>query len=146
MFTFATDYFIGVFVSTLGTLQFAFSVGGLRALLIFQNALVARSLGLALAVGGSALFFETGFRNINDYEGGQDAPTQALFFFFGAASALAVTLTATSVINRRMVGPEEDEEAGIDSLRHTSYAVSLARAVSYWRRTWRTWTKRSLSP
>ena len=148
MFTFATDYCIGVFISTLGALQFAFSVGGLRALLIFQRAAIARPLGLALAAGGFALFFLTGDRNINDYEGGLDSPSQALFFFYGAAAALAVSLAASSIINRRMVAPEDEEEpeAGIDALRDTNYAVSAARGVSHWSRHWRTWTKRYFSP
>ena len=148
MFTFATDYCIGVFISTLGALQFAFSVGGLRALLIFQRALIARSLGLALAVAGFAFFFLTEFRNINDYEGGLDAPSQALFFFCGAAAALVFTLALTSAINRRMVAPEEedDPEAGIDSLRNTNYAASLSRGAAHWSRHWRTWTKRYFSP
>lgn len=148
MFTFATDYCIGVFISTLGALQFAFSVGGLRALLIFKRALIARALGLALAAGGFAFFFLTEFRNINDYEGGLDAPSQALFFFLGAAAALAFTLALTSVLNRRMVAPEGEDapEGGIDSLRNTNYAASLSRGVSHWRGNWRTWTKRYFSP
>lgn len=148
MFTFATDYCISVFISTLGALQLAFSAAGLRALLIFKGDFAARALGLALAVGGFALFFLMEPRNINDYEGGLDAPAQALFFFYGALAALAFTLALTSAINRRMVAPKEDDapEAGIDSLRETNYAASAARGVSHWRRHWRTWTKRCFSP
>lgn len=132
MFTFATDYSIGVFVSTLGVLQLAFSVGDVRGLLLFKSRLVARTLGLALAIAGFVLFFSTGTRNINDYEGGLDAPTQALFFFLGALSAVVVTLVVTSTVNHRMRGPEAGPEAGIDSLRDTNYALSLARSVRYW--------------
>ena len=149
MFTFATDYFIGVFISALGVLQFAFSVGGFRALLFFKGALAARTLGLALAVAGFALFFETEFRNINDYEGGLDSPAQALFFFYGALAALAATLALASLINRRMASPEDgedDPEAGLDALRETNYAASAARGAAHWRRHWRTWTKRYFSP
>ena len=146
--TFATDYCISVFVSTLGALQFAFSLGGFRAALIFKGALAARGLGLALSVAGFALFFATGFRNINDYEGGLDAPAQALFFFYGALAALALTLAVASLVNRRMDAPEDggDPEAGLDSLRETNYAAAAARGVSHWRRHWRTWTKRYFSP
>ena len=132
MFTFATDYCLGVFVSTLGVLQLAFSIGDVRGLLVFKSPLFARTLGSVLAVGGFVLFFSTGTRNINDYEGGLDAPTQALFFFFGALAAVIVTLAVTSIVNHRMRGLESEPEAGIDSLRDTNYALSLARSFRYW--------------
>ena len=132
MFTFATDYCITVFISALGVLQLAFSVGGLKGLLVFKSAIVARTLGLTLAIAGFVLFFSTGTRNINDYEGGLDAPTQALFFFYGSLAAVIATLALTSIINRRMRGPEAEPESGIDSLRDTNYALSLARSVRYW--------------
>ena len=132
MFTFATDYCITVFISALGVLQLAFSVGGLKGLLVFKSAIVARTLGLTLAIVGFVLFFSTGTRNINDYEGGLDAPTQALFFFYGSLAAVLATLALTSIINHRMRGPEAEPEAGIDSLRDTNYALSLARSVRYW--------------
>ena len=139
MFTFATDYCIAVFVSTLGVLQLAFSVGDIKGLLVFKSVIFARTLGLGLAIGGFVLFFATGTRNINDYEGGLDAPTQALFFFYGALAAVIVTLAVTSVINHWMRGPEVGPEAGIDSLRDTNYALSLARSVRYW---WKSCRKR----
>ena len=132
MFTFATDYCLGVFVSTLGILQLAFSVGDIRGLLLFKSRLMARTLALALTVAGFVLFFSTGTRNINDYEGGLDAPTQALFFFFGASAAVVATLVVTSIVNHRMRGPEADPEAGLDSLRDTNYALSLAHSIRYW--------------
>ena len=139
MFTFATDYCITVFISTLGVLQLAFSVGGIRGLLVFKSAIVARTLGSAMAVAGFVLFFATGTRNINDYEGGLDAPTQALFFFYGALAAVIVTLALTSVVNRRMRASESDHESGIDGLRDTNYALSLSRSVRHW---WKSCRKR----
>ncbi len=132
MFTFATDYCLGVFVSTMGILQLAFSAGDIRGLLLFKSRFAARTLGLALTVAGFVLFFSTGSRNINDYEGGLDAPTQALFFFFGASAAVVATLVVTSIVNHRMRGTEAGPEAGVDSLRDTNYALSLARSVRYW--------------
>ena len=132
MFTFATDYCLGVFVSTLGILQLAFSVGDIRGLLLFKSRLMARTLALALTVCGFVLFFSTGTRNINDYEGGLDAPTQALFFFFGASAAVVATLVVTSIVNHRMRGPEADPEAGLDSLRDSNYALALAHSIRYW--------------
>ena len=142
MFTFATDYYITVCISTIGTLQFAASLAGLRALLIFKSDLVARAVGLILSVGGFVLFFGAGSRNINDYEGGLDAPTQGLFFFLGAFTAVLLTLALSSLVNHRMRGPETPPEAGIDTLRDTSYTLALARSITYWCRNWRTQTKR----
>ena len=141
MFTFATDYYIGVFISAIGALQFAFSVGRLYGLLFFKSPIVARALGLALMIGGFVLFFGTGSRNINDYEGGLDAPTQGLFFFLGSSTAVVVTLVLTSVVNYGMRGDEAEPAAGVDSLRDTNYALSLARSVSHWRKNWQTLTR-----
>ncbi len=143
MFTFAADYFIGVFVSTLGALQFAAARAGLRAMLIVRPPALAKALGAALSAGGLALFFATGERNINDYEGGLDGPAQALFFFYGAAAALAVTLASSSLVNRRMRGADCHPSDGLDCLKHTNYALALARGVRRWRENWRTRTRRS---
>ena len=84
MFTFATDYFLLVFVACVGVVQVAASSGRMTGLLIFKSPLVARTLGSAVAVSAFVWFFSTGTRNINDYEGGLDGPTQALFFFLGS--------------------------------------------------------------
>ena len=161
MFTFATDYCIAAFLSTTGALQFAFSVGGIHGLLAFKRAIVARTLGIALVVAGFVFFFGFGERNINDYEGGLDAPTQALFFFWGALGALIFTLALTSLINWRMRGPESSDnpgahphpnlppsrgkettddgpDVGIDALRHTNYALALWRSAAY---QWKMWKR-----
>lgn len=151
MFTFATDYCIAAFLSTTGALQFAFSVGGVHGLLAFKRAIVARTLGIALAVSGFVFFFGVGERNINDYEGGLDAPAQALFFSYGALGALIFTLALTSLTNWRMRGPESGPESGnnsgagtddgpdvgIDALRHTNYALALWRSAGYWWNRWK---------
>lgn len=147
MFTFATDYCIAAFLSTTGALQFAFSMGGIHGLLAFKRAIVARTLGIALAVSGFVFFFGFGERNINDYEGGLDAPAQALFFSYGALGALIFTLALTSLINWRMRGPESGNDSGagtddgpdvgIDALRHTNYALALWRSAGYWWKRWK---------
>ena len=142
MINFTADYCIAVFISSIGVLQFAFSLGGFRGLLFFKSALVARTLGLATALLGFALFFGTGTRNINDYEGGLDAPDQALFFSLSALTAFAMTLIVSSLVNRKMRGTESDPDAGLDALRDTNYASALKCSILYWRSNWRTLTKR----
>tara|TARA_B100000745_G_scaffold277953_1_gene208669 strand:- start:44 stop:484 length:441 start_codon:yes stop_codon:yes gene_type:complete len=145
MFTFATDYYLCILIAAIGVLQIAFSIGKIRGLLIFKSPVIARGGGLALAVAAFIWFFSTGTRNINDYEGGLDANTQALFFFFGAFSAVVVTFVVASIVNYRMAGPTASRDAGLDAVRDTNYAKALARSLSYWWKNWRTQTKEYFS-
>ena len=141
MFTFATDYYILCFFATAGTLQAAASLGGFKGLLFLKRPILARLLGFALIVGAFAWFFTVEDRNINDYEGGLDAPTQALFFFLGAASAVVVTLLVTSLLNYRMRGGADEPCDGLDALRRGNYLGALARSLGDWRNSWRARTK-----
>lgn len=142
MINFTADYCIAVFISTTGILQFAFSLGGFSGLLFLKSAIVARTIGILIALSGLALFFSTENRNINDYEGGLDAPDQALFFSLSALSALAITLLVSSLLNRRMKNADADPDVGLGALRDCNYAIALARSITYWRGNWRTLTKR----
>lgn len=145
MINFTADYCISVFISSIGVLQFAFSLGGIRGLLLFKSALVARTLGLGVAILGFVLFFGTGARNINDYEGGLDAPDQALYFSLSALAAFAITLLVSSLVNHRMKGANFEPDAGLDALRDSNYASALVRSLMYWRCNWLTLTKRYFS-
>ncbi len=104
MFSFAVDYFVMVFVASLGVMQAAASIGGLRGLLVFKNPLIARSLGIAVAIAAVAWFFLIEERNINDYEGGLDSNEQGLLFFLAVAASGIFTCIMTSLVNRRMEG------------------------------------------
>ena len=137
MLTFATDYFLLVFIATLGVIQLAASLGGLKGLLVFKSPFVARPLGLALVIGSFLLFFSTDERNLNDYQGGLDANTQALFFFLGVLAGGGVTFVGSSVINLRMKNDSPLTHGGFDALRETNYVWSLARSLGYWSRNWR---------
>ena len=141
MFTFAIDYFILVFVATIGVLQISASLGRLRGLLLLKPPVVASTLGLLLVVASFIWFFSTGTRNINDYEGGLDAPTQALFFFLGSLAGVVVTFGVSSLVNLRMNGEEPSPGAGLDALRDTNYANALAHSLTYWWKEWRTQMK-----
>ena len=142
MFSFEIDYFLLVFVATIGVVQVAASVGRLKGLLILKPPLVARTLGFVLVVSAFVWFFSTAARNINDYEGGLNAPTQGLIFFLGSLAGLAVALLASSVVNLRMNGEKPRPEAGLDALRETNYLRALANSIGYWGRNWRTQTKK----
>ena len=142
MLTTATDYFLLVFVASLGVLQLAASVGRLNGLLFFKSPLISRTLGLSLVVAAFAWFFGTGSRNLNDFQGGIDAPTQALFFFFGSFAGVGVTLLGSSLVNMRMNDGELSPDAGLDNLRKVSYLRALGDSATYWWINWRTQMKR----
>ena len=140
MFSFAVDYYLMVVISACGVLQIAASVGRLDALLLFKAPLKARSLGIVLVVVGPALFFATAERNINDYEGGLDGNVQGIFFLLGTITGLAITVVATSFINRNMSAPTQIEN-GVEILKRTTYARALANNIRFLSKNWRTWTR-----
>ena len=137
MFSFATDYYITVFIATLGVMQVAASLGRLRGLLIIKTPLLARVSGLALAVGAFVWFFASGTRNINDYDGGIDANFQTLYLFLGASTAIAVTFILSSLVNVGMKNGNPGPEDGLDALKSTSYVRALAHSLRYRWRAWR---------
>ncbi len=141
MFTFVTDYYLTVFVASLGVFQVAASMGRLNGLLIFKSPWIARPLGLLVAVVPFIWFFSTGERNINDYEGGLDANLLGLFFFFAGSTGLVVTLVFSSLVNIRMDGGEHPPDAGLEALRDTNYIRVLRRSAVYWWGNWRTQMK-----
>ncbi len=145
MFTFATDYFLLVFVSALGVIQIGASFGGLSGLLLLQTPKAARALGAVFAVAPFVWFFATGERNIGDHRGGLDAPTQALFFFLGTLAAGGVTFVVSSAANWRMDRGAPAPEDGMDALRNASWARALAASLQYWRKSWRRRTKQYFS-
>ena len=149
MFTFAADYFIMVFVASLGVMQTAASIGGLRGLLVFKNPLVARALGIAIAIAAIVWFFMVAERNINDYEGGLDSNQQGLLFFLAVAASGVFTFILTSPLNarmrRRMGNGERAPDAGLGAMRHSNWFQALAHNYRYWfseARCWRTQIKR----
>lgn len=166
MFTFAGDYFLMIFVASLGVMQAAASIGGLRGLLVFKNPLIARPLGIIIAIAAIVWFFIVDERNINDYNGGLDSNEQGLLFFLAVAASGIFTCALTSMVNWRMADsrpPFEDRdrlrrndgmdsdssveapEVGLGSLRHSSWLQALGRNYRYWfseARCWRTQIKR----
>ena len=169
MFSFAVDYFIMVFVASLGVMQAAASIGGLRGLLVFKNPLVARALGIVIAIAAIVWFFLAAERNINDYEGGLDSNQQGLLFFLAVAASGVLTCVLTSLWNWRMVDSrlrgndgmkrgnggecrgndgERAPEAGLGAMRHSNWWQALAHNYRYWfseARCWRTRIKRYFS-
>ena len=140
MFTFAADYFIMVFVASLGVMQTAASIGGLRGLLVFKNPLVARPLGIAIAIAAIAWFFVVAERNINDYEGGLDSNEQGLLFFLAVAVSGVLTCILTSPLNarmrRRMGNGEGTPDAGLGTLKYSNWWGAVACNYRHYYRHW----------
>ena len=141
MFTFATDYYLFVFAASLGVIQIAVSLGRLKGLLLLRSRLAARAVAGALVIAAFVWFFSTDNRNLNDYEGGLDANVQALLFFLGAATAMATTAVASSIVNARMDGGGPAPGEGFDALKRSSYARALSHSLRYWGKEWRTQMK-----
>ena len=134
MFSFAADYFLMVFVASLGVMQAAASIGRLRGLLVFKDPLIARTLGIAVAIAAVAWFFLIEERNINDYEGGLDSNEQGLLFFLAVAVSGIFTCVLTSLVNRRMadsrLGGDEAVEYHPDSFGNPSTSSGQGRTGS----------------
>ena len=152
MFSFAVDYFVMVFVASLGVMQAAASIGGLRGLLVFKNPLIARALGIVVAIAAVTWFFLIEERNINDYEGGLDSNEQGLLFFLAVAASGIFTCIMTSLVNRRMLqGPVDGErvpDVGLGALRDGCWWQAVGHNYRYWfseGRCWRTQIKRYFS-
>ncbi|MXY47650.1 MAG: hypothetical protein F4Y44_11895 [Chloroflexi bacterium] len=173
MISFAADYFIMVFVASLGVIQAAASIGGLRGLLVFMHPRIARTLGIALAIGAIVWFFAVAERNINDYEGGLDSNQQGILFFLAVAAAGILTCALTSPLNKRLrrncdarqsgdaqnadyarpVGNTTHAVAdaplpGLGALQYGSWWQAMTQNYRYWyrdARCWRTQIKRYFS-
>ena len=141
MFTFATDYYLFAFAGSLGVIQIAAALGRLKGLLFIRSHLVASGFSVALVIAAFVWFFSTDNRNLNDYEGGLDANVQALLFFLGAATAMATTAVASSIVNARMDGGGPAPGEGFGALKRSSYARALAYSLRYWGKEWRTQMK-----
>ncbi len=152
MFTFAVDYFIMVFVASLGVMQAVASVAGLRGLLVVKNPLIARALGIAIAIAAIVWFFAVAERNINDYEGGLDSNQQGLLFFLAVAASGVLTCALTSLWNRRLrVSATDSNQAhstGLGALNNASWWHVLSHNYRYLfteATCWRTQIKRYFS-
>lgn len=124
------DYFLLVFIASIGVVQLAAAWSRLNGLLLLGRrlSLVAAPL---LVVAAFAWFFLSEPRNIPDTAGGLDGNQQALLFFAAAGAALVSILLVSSLRNWSMAGGEHLE--GLEALREATYLRLLLR------RGWRLW-------
>ena len=140
---FGPDYFLLVFVASLGVFQIVAAYSRLYGLLLF-NRILSSLLGLAAAVLAFTWFFASEPRNIPDTSSGLDGNQQALLFSAGALAALVTTLVVSSLRHWSMAGGDEDDR-GLDALRHTNYLRILMKGLDrHWKRSTES-TRRSSS-
>jgi hypothetical protein len=139
--SFSIDYYILVTVAAFGVLQIAASLGGLRGLLIFGSAVVARLLGFGLALAAAFWFFGTEDRNVSDHLGGLSSNEVALAFFMGSLTAWLLTVVITSVTNARTYRGGPSPRFGLHALQDSTYLRAVAQNIRYWSREWREQTK-----
>ena len=145
MFTFAIDYFLLVFVSGVFTIQIACTFGGLKGLLLIKSATATRVLGASIIAAAFVWFFGVAERNVNDYEGGLDSNEQGLLFFSAILVSGVFTFISSSVVNHRMREREKQPGTGLGALTEASYLHAVRANINYWRKNWRTQTKRYFS-
>ena len=131
---FGLDYFLFALVASVGVLQLAAAYSRLYGLL-FLNRSLSAALGLALVVGAFIWFFASEPRNIPDTAGGLDGNQQAILFTAAVGVALVVTLLASSLRHRSMVGSDEQAQ-GLEALRDANYLRVLVKGL---RARWKHW-------
>ncbi|MBI4299073.1 MAG: hypothetical protein HY666_04855 [Chloroflexi bacterium] len=135
---FAQDYYLLIFIASLGVLQIVASYSGLRSILFFKRSSVARLGGMAAIIAAFVWFFASEPRNINDTRGGLDANNQALLFALASLTAVIATLIGSSLVNVRMRGNSTSPEDGLEALKETSFLQALSESLSRW---WKKWQK-----
>ncbi len=125
---FGLDYFLLVFVASLGVLQLAAAHSRLYGLLLL-NRVASFILGPVLVVLAFTWFFASGARNVPDTAGGLDGNQQWILFFAGAVTALVLMLLLSSLIRRSMAGDGEHAR-GLEALRHTTYLRALMKGLN----------------
>lgn len=136
----ARDYFVMVFLASCGAIQVACAYARLYGLLFLRRPLPSALLGVALMVAGFLWFFAPGPHNIPDYAGGLDGNEQALLFSLASLLSLVLTLSLTSLVNRRGLPPAPaGRPEGLDALRHGTYFQLLQERLGAG---WRRWSGR----
>lgn len=135
------DYFVFVFLSSLGVVQIAAAYAGLRGLLFLQSRWTSALVGAGLVGIGFAWFFAPGPRHIPDTAGGLDGNAQALLFTLSAAAALLFTFVFASLANARFLHTQRHPPEGLEALRETTYLQAVRRTLAAWWKGSRPWMR-----
>jgi hypothetical protein len=127
------EYFLFVFIASVGVLQLAASYNQLKGLLFFQNKILSYLFAL-LAIGGSFEWF-FGYNNRIDTlmrRVGLEGAQQFLYFNLATFLALVLTLIVSSVLHayrHRTQREQKEYPEGLGALRETSYFESLKHSL-----------------
>jgi hypothetical protein len=133
----ASDYFLLVFVASIGVCQIAVIHAKLEGLWFFRSALIQYVFGVLAIVGAFGWFFTADERNVqHTVEGSQ----QLGLFLAAILSAYAVTAVLSSIIEAR-VGSNGDglttgrqHERGMETLKHTTVYGGIVSSLKKMKR------------
>ena len=133
---FALDYFVFVFIASLGVLQMVAAHRELQGMLLIRPRLLAFLVGLAATALAFLWFFLSEPRNLPDTQGGLDGNEMSGFFSLAAGSGLLVTLVLSSFSNHGQLGKGRQQPApGLDALRETTYLNAVLITLgNIWKR------------
>ena len=95
---FAIEYFFFALVSNLGLLTVIAGNSQLEFLKVIKHPKKSRYIGVLAIIIAFAWYFGFEKRNINDFEGGLDANTQALFFVMATFTSIILILISNSIL------------------------------------------------
>ena len=120
---FAIEYFFFALVSNLGLLTVIAGNSQLEFLKVIKHPKKSRYIGVLAIISAFAWYFGFENRNINDFEGGLDANTQALVFVIATFTSIILVLISNSIL--RTGKSEIDITMGLDVLKESTYVDSF---------------------
>ena len=119
--SFILDYYLLVFLASLGLFQMAAAHRGLVGMSFFRRRPLSFLAGLVLLAGALAWFFLSEPRNVSDSGHGLNGNEQFAYFFAGSGSSLAFTLAGASLRHWALGASRQAPAPGLDALREATY-------------------------
>ena len=119
--SYAIDYFLMIFFSSIGIIQLAAISAQLTGIILIPYLTLAKSIATLLVILPIIWFFAKTNRNINDYAGGLDANDQAVLFLAGAILATIATLSISSMVNKNLFDKNHTLPIKLHSLKNSTY-------------------------
>lgn len=123
------DYFLFVFMVSLGVLQLVAAWGRLEGLSFFRKKYLGYIFAAVMIGVGYWLFFRVD-RNIADTEGGLTGPLLFSLLFAALIIAILFTLIISSAINARWGRSDpKGEQDGFEALKRMTYLQAIKRGL-----------------
>ena len=133
---FALDYFVFVFIASIGVLQMVAAHQALEGMLFIRHRPLAFVVGLAATASAFLWFFWSEPRNLPDTQEGLDGNEMSLLFALATGSGLLVTLLVSSISNHsRLYEGRREPTPGLDALKETTYVEAVLTTLGkIWKR------------